>query len=378
MSNVRLSIQTLEQKLQEVEEEDFIQSCGFYKSKYDFGSSDDYKLRLDEIREQQKQMIKAEAAVICRTTWSVGGSEKEGQKMTRNFIRLVLRAFNGECDSAIMKVKYNNINSLEKRINKAYDALNKLSSTTHCEITKDFLSLKLQELYLTHEFQEKKQEEREEQRLIREEMREEERARKEADKQRKKAEQEEKAYAEALQKAREELALAEGEVRSELEKKLADLQRQLDEAHTNTERAISQAQMTKSGHVYIISNIGSFGKNVYKIGMTRRLEPLDRVKELGDASVPFSFDVHAMIFAENAPELESDLHRYFDDRRLNKVNTRKEFFRVSLDEIAKAAQEIAIAKGIEPHRIRITKMAEAEEYRKTLALEKSLERQSNS
>jgi hypothetical protein len=128
--------------------------------------------------------------------------------------------------------------------------------------------------------------------------------------------------------------------------------------------------LTKSGHVYIISNIGSFGEDVYKIGMTRRLEPMDRVKELGGASVPFPFDVHAMIFCENAPELEARLHRYLGDRRVNKENTRKEFFQISLDEIVKTVQEIDRELEICKSEIIFTKIAEASDYRKTLARER--------
>jgi hypothetical protein len=125
---------------------------------------------------------------------------------------------------------------------------------------------------------------------------------------------------------------------------------------------MSMAQQTKVGHIYIISNIGSFGENVYKIGMTRRLEPMDRVKELGDASVPFQFDVHAIIFSDNAPQMEYDLHKKFQDRRLNKINGRKEFFRISLEEIEKYVKHHAGAS------IEVTKLAEAKEYRESMAM----------
>ena len=123
------------------------------------------------------------------------------------------------------------------------------------------------------------------------------------------------------------------------------------------------AEFTKAGHVYIISNVGSFGENIFKIGMTRRLEPMDRVRELGDASVPFAFDVHGMIYSENAPALENLLHRKFNDLRVNKVNSRKEFFRVKLSDIEKFAQE----ENLELH---LTMKAMAQEYRESLALER--------
>ncbi|HEY9826061.1 MAG TPA: DUF4041 domain-containing protein [Stenomitos sp.] len=363
-------ISVLKAKLQRLEEQEIVEAFGFYESKYDFQEAEEYKQRLDKIRAQQKQMIKDKQAAVCHTEWSVGGSAKEGKKMTNNFLKLVLRAFNGECDACVVKVKYNNIQTMENRIRKAYDDLNKLSETTHCEITSRYLDLKLQELWLTHEYQERKYQEQEEQRIIREQMREEEKALRELEKVRQDAEKEERRYQEALEKARKDVELSTGKAQEKLFSQIEELQKRLAEAEANKERAISQAQLTKSGHVYIISNIGSFGEDVYKIGMTRRLEPMDRVKELGDASVPFPFDVHAMIFCENAPELEARLHKRFNSRRLNKENERKEFFRISLDEIVRVVREIDQELKICKSEVTFTKIAEATDYRKTLAKER--------
>lgn len=213
----------------------------------------------------------------------------------------------------------------------------------------------------------KKQQEKEEQRAIREEQREEERAQREFEKAKKEAELEEKRFQKALERAQKELGLVSGKELEKLNTQIAELQKNLQEAHEAQERAISRAQETKSGHVYIISNIGSFGENIYKIGMTRRLEPMDRVKELGDASVPFRFDLHALIFTENAPELENLLQKEFDDRRINKVNYRKEYFRVTLDEIEQVIQE-KYDKEVE-----FIKVPEAQEYRETKSIIKQLE-----
>jgi len=360
----------LRAKLQGLEEQEIVEAFGFYESKYDFQEAEEYKQRLDKIRSQQKQMIKDKQAAVCNTEWSVAGSVKEGKKMTDNFLKLVLRAFNGECDASVVKVKYNNVQTMENRIRKTYEDLNKLSQTTHCEITSRYLDLKLQELWLTHEYQERKYQEQEEQRIIREQMREEEKALRELEKARQDAEKEERRYQEALEKARRDVESATGKAQEKLFSQIEELQKRLAEAEANKERAISQAQLTKSGHVYIISNIGSFGEDVYKIGMTRRLEPMDRVKELGDASVPFSFDVHAMIFCENAPELESRLHKRFNNRRMNKENERKEFFRVSLDEIVRVVRETDQELKICKSEVIFTKVAEATDYRKTLARER--------
>jgi len=363
-------ILVLRAKLQGLEEQEIVEAFGFYESKYDFQEAEEYKQRLDKIRSQQKQMIKDKQAAVCNTEWSVAGSVKEGKKMTDNFLKLVLRAFNGECDASVVKVKYNNVQTMENRIRKTYEDLNKLSQTTHCEITSRYLDLKLQELWLTHEYQERKYQEQEEQRIIREQMREEEKALRELEKARQDAEKEERRYQEALEKARKDVESATGKAQEKLFSQIEELQKRLAEAEANKERAISQAQLTKSGHVYIISNIGSFGEDVYKIGMTRRLEPMDRVKELGDASVPFSFDVHAMIFCENAPELESRLHKRFNNRRMNKENERKEFFRVSLDEIVRVVRETDQELNICKSEVTFTKVAEATDYRKTLARER--------
>lgn len=363
-------ISSLKAKLQELEEQEIVEAFGFYESKYDFQEAEEYKQRLDKIRTQQKQIIKNKQAAVCHTEWSVGGSVKEGKKMTDNFIKLVLRAFNGECDASVMKVKYNNVKTMENRIRKTHEELNKLSESTHCEITSHFLDLKLQELWLTHEYQEKKYQEQEEQRVIREQMREEEKALRELEKAKQDAEKEEHRYQEALEKARKEIESAKGKIQEKLSNQIEELQKRLAEAEANRQRATSQAQMTKTGHVYIISNIGSFGNDVYKIGMTRRLQPMDRVKELSDASVPFPFDVHAMIFCENAPELESRLHKYFDGKRMNKANEKKEFFRVSLEEVVATVRKIDEELGICKSEVKVTKVAEAADYRKTLAKER--------
>ena len=165
-----------------------------------------------------------------------------------------------------------------------------------------------------------------------------------------------------MKKAEEKLKTAHGEQLEKLNAQIEKLKADLIQAQQLKERATSMAQITKSGHVYVISNIGSFGENIYKIGMTRRLEPMDRVRELGDASVPFNFDVHAMIFSDNAPELENILHKEFYDNRVNKINDRREFFKVSLDEIKKVAEKYGV-------KAEFTMIAQAEQYRQTLALE---------
>jgi hypothetical protein len=169
----------------------------------------------------------------------------------------------------------------------------------------------------------------------------------------------------AMEKAQQQVQQATAEQRAMYEQKLQDLTGKLKEAEERNQRAISMAQQTRRGHVYIISNVGSFGDHVYKIGLTRRLEPQDRVDELGDSSVPFEFDVHAMIFSEDAPALESQLHKHFVMMQMNKVNHRKEFFRVDLKHIREEIEQLGIAP-------KWTMTAAAAEYRDTQAIEKRI------
>lgn len=189
----------------------------------------------------------------------------------------------------------------------------------------------IQELQEAYEMAVRREVEREEQARIRAQIREEQRIERERKQQIEDAQRQEKAIKSALEEA---LARAKDEHDEEVER----LRQQLREAEEKSERAISQAQLTKAGHVYVLSNIGSFGVGTFKVGMTRRLEPMDRVKELGDASVPFPFDVHMMISCDDAPRLENILHRELHHCRVNKVNLRKEYFRIDLDTIREVVE----------------------------------------
>jgi hypothetical protein len=351
MDRLRREISLLEETSEDI-------SVGLYKPHYAFRTSDEYKVKLDEVNQQQKSLIREGGATKCAVEWTVGGSKKEGARMQKQYTKLMLRAFNGESDAAVAKVTWNNVTKMEERIRKAFEAINALGVTMHIEITQRYCDLRLAELRLEHELAQKREDEAEEQRRIREQMREEEKALREIEKAKLDAEKEEARYAAALEKARREATDATGSQMLKLNEKIAELERHVQEAQQNRERAISRAQMTRSGHVYVISNIGSFGEKVFKIGMTRRLDPMDRVRELGDASVPFAFDVHAILFHEDAPGLENELHRHFAEKRVNLVNGRKEFFRIDIDEIDAFARSRNL-------KLELTKVAEAREFRET-------------
>ncbi len=358
--------QSLISEIAVLEERLEIYSFGLYEPHFSFDTSDSYKEAALKFYDERKKLIKDDLAAKCSTTWTVNGSKVEGRKQTRHYTKIMLRAFNGECDSALLKVKWNNVKSMEERIKKSFEAINNLGESHDIKLTEEYLQIRLKELWLTHEYQEKLHEEREEQRRIREQIREEERAIREMEAARQEAEKEEARYKKALEKAHQEINGRFGDERKNLENKIAELEINLQKAQELKERAISMAQITKAGFVYIISNIGSFGDNVFKIGMTRRLEPTDRVRELSGASVPFPYDVHAMIYSQNAPELENNFHKKFKYKRLNLVNGRKEFFNVTLQEITDCAAELN-------HEIQITKLAEARDYRETLAIRSKID-----
>ena len=287
------------------------------------------------------------------------------QNRRETAIAFVLDAFNGKVDSIMSLIKKDNYGILEQKIKDAYAVVNHLGKPfRNARILPQYLSARLSELKWGVAVMALKMKDKEEQRAIKERIREEERARREYEKAIKDAAKQEEIIRKAMDKARAEIEKASEEQRAKYEAQLSDLETKLAEAEAKSQRAISLAQQTKSGHVYIISNIGSFGNDVYKIGMTRRLEPLDRVRELGDASVPFPFDVHAMIYSEDAPTLETELHKIFASNQVNKVNPRKEFFRLPINHI----KEYIEKKGVNAH---WTIQAEAAQYRETLALEKS-------
>lgn len=330
---------------------------GIYTPHFQFSDSDEFKEAIAKCRKQQKGAVSQKTAVNFFDGWTVDGSKREGKKMTSQAVRLSLRAFNNECDAAIGNVRWNNITTMETRITKGFEQINKLNQSNRVDITTTYLQFKLTELRLTHEYREKQKDERDRKVEMNRLKREEERLIKDADA----AQKAEDKFQKLLDKAKAEAAKAVGPSLEEYEKQIAALQHDLEIAHQKSERAKSMAEQTRAGHIYIISNIGSFGEGVYKIGMTRRLEPNDRVKELGDASVPFLFDTHAMVYSEDAPTMEKTLHAVFDGNRVNKANGRKEFFRVDLDRIA---EEVA---KINPDADFITGI-EAQEYFETLAL----------
>ena len=345
------------------DDEILLQSFGFYKPQYDLVNSDAYKARLEQVREKQATMVKAGKAAMCPTNWSVNNSQKEGERMIKDYTKLILRSFNNECDASIVNVKFNNIESVEKRIRKAYETLNSLAQRMKINITPEYLKLKMDELHLCYEYQVKRQEEKEELKRIREQMREEAKLQKEIEEAKLKIDKEEKHFNKALSSINERLKSAQTEAeRISLEQEKASVQLKLDEIAKRIADVRYREQNTRAGYVYVISNVGSFGEDIYKIGVTRRLDPEERVDELGDASVPFDFDIHAMIFSDDAPALENALHKAFEKCKVNMINSRREFFSVKLADIED------VIKNNYKKPVEVKRLAEAAEYRESLML----------
>lgn len=310
-----------------------VQDFALYKPRFSFANSSQYKDRLKQIRELQKACIKNGRAATGDLNMTYNNSQSQGTKLVKDMQKLLLRAFNSECDEAINNVKYNNYDMSLKKITTSAEQIAKLGKMMKISVTSEYYNYKVEELQLALEFQIKKQEEKELQKQLRAEERERVRLEKEIEEQRKKIEKEQSHYQKALIAIMKQLEDPEKANDSDLQSKKQELEAQLGIIDANLKELDYREANQRAGYVYIISNIGSFGKDIYKIGMTRRLEPMDRIDELGDASVPFNFDVHAMIFTDDAPKLEAALHKAFEDRKVNMVNTRREFFNVTLDEI---------------------------------------------
>lgn len=366
--NLEQHVSDLKQQVVETEENILMQSFGLYQPRYQFMKADEYKARLLETRASQKDMIKDKTAVTGNTSWTVNGNASKGKKMVSDMQKLLLRAFNAECDDVIEHVKYNNIESSEKRITSSRDSISKLGQLMDIAITPRYYKLKIEELYLAFEYQQKKQQEKEEQKEARARMREEAKLAKEIEEARKKLEKEQTHYNNALAQINKQLEAAGEDERDAILEKKQKIEEQLSKIDSAFKEVDYRDANQKAGYVYVISNIGAFGENVYKIGMTRRLDPMDRIDELGDASVPFDFDVHAMIFCDDAPKLEAALHNAFAERKLNFVNQRREFFNVTLDEIKKVVKE-NYDRSVE-----FIEFAPAEQYRQSLLLKRQIQK----
>jgi hypothetical protein len=290
LAGARAQLEDLRRELVVVEEDLLLERFALYRPSFALTTSGAYRERLDQIRARQKQMIEEGTATTGSTTWTLQGNAAAGRRAVNDMIKLVLRAFNNEAECCVLNVRFDNIRQAEKRIDHAFEALNRLGRIMSVRIADEYRRLKIDELQLAHEFQLKLQQERN----------------------------------------RAEPPPGDG------------------------------AHATRAGYVFVASNIGAFGEDVFKIGLTREPDPMQCVDRLGNDAVPFAFDLHAYVYSDDAPALQARLHERFEPMRLNRADARKDFFRTSIDEI-----EQALRSHADPA-VAVVRKAPAREYREGL------------
>ena len=357
LSSLKKDIDHLKKELEVVTQENIVKMVQV--ETYKDLRSDEIKNKLTILRGEMDESVRVGSAVQIISAFQ---SKKDVNSQTKK----ILRCFNAECANIIGAVTVKNVDGSRGKIQRSYDALNKIFASDGLQISKSYLASKLEELSLVYAYMVKEEEEKEQRRAIREQMVEEEKVRREIERAKQKIEKEEAQFSNEVKKLMSYMQKAKDDIERKLYiDKIHELEEKLRALQADKENVLQREQNTRAGFVYIISNIGSFGEQIFKIGMTRRLEPMDRIAELSSASVPFPFDVHAMIFSDDAPRLEAVLHQHFDALRVNKVNQRKEFFRVDLDEIKKVV--------LENHNstVKFVDIPDAVEYRETLKLEEN-------
>lgn len=312
-------------------DEQVLQEVGIYRYHHPLETSVEYRTQLAALNEQVKVLVKSGQAVLASDMFTFNNSLAKGRKMTSDFSKLMLRAFNAEADNCVRSLRAGNVVTAKKRLSASADSIAKLGAMMEMRINPEYHALRDVELELTADFLMKVQEEKEQAREEREALREQRKVEAEIAAKREKLDKEMAHYRNAIESLR-----TSG---GDSEEALAPLLAQLSEIEGAIAENDYRAANVRAGYVYVISNRGAFGSGVVKIGMTRRLEPMDRVRELGDASVPFPFDVHALFFSDDAVALENALHKTFGDRRLNQVNLRREFFFATPAEVRDALAE---------------------------------------
>lgn len=322
---------------------------------YDGISSEECKNNLAVLKLEEQNYIKNSNFIK-----TYGNSPK---KMLNANTKQILRCFNAECDNVLLNLSIKTIDSARNKITKSFETLNKLFDVDNVQLNQKLLQYKLDELNLVYTYELKKEQEREQQKAIKEQMIEEEKVRREIERQKAKLEKDQTQCSNEINRLIKYMQKTQDDVEKQLYiDKIKELNDKLKQLEADKATVLEREANTRAGYVYIISNLGSFGQDVYKIGMTRRLEPMDRIKELGSASVPFEFDVHAMIFSDDAPALETALHQTFEKQSVNRVNLRKEFFKVSLDDIEKVVKENF------NNTVKFTRIPIAKEYNETLEI----------
>lgn len=312
---------------------------GLLPPTFKFDDRESLKAQIEKCLSQQFNIIKLGNATTAYSNWEWFGSKSKGKQMVNAYQSLLLKAFNAEFDVIRKQMRHSSYDSAINKLYRLEEQLAKLGETANVAISQEYFNWKLKELGVWHselEYKEElKREKKKQQALLREQS-------KKSGEETEELEDDIYYRKSDLRKAQKLAQKLHGANAADMEIKIAKMHQEIEKLESKFERATSQAQVTKAGYIYVISNIGSFGEGVVKIGMTRRLEPMDRVNELGDASVPFKFDVHTLTFVDDAPKLEKTLHRRFNEKRVNIENHRKEFFRITPQEVAEEMKALGV------------------------------------
>lgn len=337
--NNQQKLANLREKVVYYEDEEEMMEFGLYKPRYSFFSSKSYKEKLNSIRAYQKEIIRNGHPFTKISDFTLNNDHKKGEKILDAEAKLMARAFNNETEAVINKLSHRTWESSLKRINNSFEQINKLSPFKTVQLTQEFLNSKIDELTLAFEYELVKEEEKEILREERQKEKEERALQREIRNKKKDVDKEINHLNNVINELKEKLKTAREEDRLQIESTIVNLEVKIDEQEESKEELDYREANLGAGYVYIVSNIGAFGKGIYKIGVTRRLDPYERIAELSSASVPFKYDVHAMIFSYKAYDLETKIHNRFDDKRVNLINNRKEFFKVSIEDIEKVLDE---------------------------------------
>ncbi|QDK71493.1 DUF4041 domain-containing protein [Lactococcus protaetiae] len=333
IENKKAELDSINKQISLSNDELSMQELGFFKRQYKFSDSTKYKDALNDIRLNEKNLVKAGRAGIVTSPMTLDNSLSKGKAMQNALIRAAIRGFNGEADALLTKISASNVSQKISALIKSFEQLNKMYSRNLIRISSEYLELKKQELQLAAEFELKKQEEKDILREQKEREREDKKLQAEIKRQQAKYDKDITQFTNAIEIAENRLNNASESEIKELKKQIAEYKRKIASLNEDKEELDTKFSNAKAGYVYVISNVGSFGEGIVKIGVTRRLTPTDRVDELGSASVPFKFSINAIIFNDDAFDLETRLHQYFDKFRVNKFNNRKEYFKVDLNKI---------------------------------------------
>lgn len=350
--SLRTQLAELQKRIVATEEIALLQEAGVYRYRHPLSDAVAYEKELGRIEDDIKEMTKKDGgAVLATTNWTVNGSATEGRKMVRDFSKLMLRAFNAEADNLVRGLKPYKLDAAIDRLAKVASTIEKLGKTMAIRISTPYHQLRERELELTADWLQKQAEEKEAERAERERLREERKVQQEMERERAKLEKERQHYLNAL-----EALSAKGDAAG------ADrLRSQLEDVDRAIQDVDYRAANIRAGYVYVISNVGSFGEALVKVGMTRRLDPMERIRELSDASVPFNFDVHAVFFSKDAVGIEAAMHERLARARVNLVNRRREFFRITPVEVKTMLAELT------GELLEFTEVPEALEYRQSIA-----------